>query len=539
MIRKRTSALLGAAVLLVYGVLSVANLWLGDLNQDEGWYLYAAQLIGDGKIPFVDFAYTQGPVLPYVYALANSWVDRLGLFGGRLLTWNFGLASLLVTSCLSARIAPKRFRLFAFILTLSLVGINVYHSYYTTVVKTYSLCSFFLATGFFALSFARARPFCWGSSLAGFLLVLASATRVSVGMAVPVVLAYLWVKRDLVGPRCWICFLVSSVVTAVLVFLPLAVQAPASLKFGLLDYHAMRSAGGMLSVAVYKLGFLSRFLRSYFVLFVLGVAGYGLFLSLRREGPFVDDTERQRSLVRLLLAVAVVVSLVHGLATFPYDDYQVVLVPLFAVFVVHLWVECFRGLHVSDEERSVWALRFLLFVLVTTSSSAFSAPLNQEWFTLQRDRIWWRLKPKSPLAQLQEVAEQIQPLLDEDRLLLTQDIYLAVEANCRVPEGFEMGPFSYYPSFSTEKARSLRVLNQELMLAVLKSSTAPVAAFSGYGLSIASPSVTELSPEEQEPFWGLIAQRYVELESIPYFGQAHTPLRLFKRQRLPRKPSSP
>ena len=49
-------------------VLGAAAVWMGGINQDEGWYLYAANLVAEGKVPYRDFAYTQGPVMPFVYS---------------------------------------------------------------------------------------------------------------------------------------------------------------------------------------------------------------------------------------------------------------------------------------------------------------------------------------------------------------------------------------------------------------------------------------------------------------------------------------
>lgn len=46
------------ALLAALGLFS-ANLIFGNLNQDEGWYLYAARLISAGKMPYRDFAFTQ------------------------------------------------------------------------------------------------------------------------------------------------------------------------------------------------------------------------------------------------------------------------------------------------------------------------------------------------------------------------------------------------------------------------------------------------------------------------------------------------
>ena len=77
-------------------VLGTAAVWMGALNQDEGWYLYAANLFADRKIPYRDFQYTQGPLLPLVYSFF-TWVwNAWGLLGARVFTLLIGLVSIFV-----------------------------------------------------------------------------------------------------------------------------------------------------------------------------------------------------------------------------------------------------------------------------------------------------------------------------------------------------------------------------------------------------------------------------------------------------------
>ena len=68
--------------------LSAVAVWWGGVNQDEGWYLYAAQLVHDGKFPYRDFFFTQGPSLPVVYSflypLFAKGAALQGLLGGRV-----------------------------------------------------------------------------------------------------------------------------------------------------------------------------------------------------------------------------------------------------------------------------------------------------------------------------------------------------------------------------------------------------------------------------------------------------------------------
>ena len=133
------SAPLWLITLGVCALLYAANLLLGNLNQDEGWYLYTAGLVAEGQLPFRDFAYTQGPIMAAVYAVANPIIERFGVAGGRALTVCFALCALFLSAACAKRLAPSGWRTAATLLCVILLGINVYHSYYTTVVKTYAL----------------------------------------------------------------------------------------------------------------------------------------------------------------------------------------------------------------------------------------------------------------------------------------------------------------------------------------------------------------------------------------------------------------
>ena len=92
-----------------------------------------------------------------------------------------------------------------------------------------------------------------------------------------------------------------------------------------------------------------------------------------------------------------------------------------------------------------------------------------------------------------------------------------------------MGPFCYFPDMPTDRAERLHVLNRERVRDLLQSAPAPLAAISGYGLSIASPRVAELDVAEKEELRGLLEQRYRLLKTVPHFGQGHTTLRLYER----------
>ena len=86
-----------ALAIFAFAVLAAFAVWFGGLNQDEGWYLYAAQLVGEGKVLYRDFAYTQGPLLPKFYkSFAWVWANGRGLLGARIFTVTIGLGGVLL-----------------------------------------------------------------------------------------------------------------------------------------------------------------------------------------------------------------------------------------------------------------------------------------------------------------------------------------------------------------------------------------------------------------------------------------------------------
>ena len=102
----------------------------------------------------------------------------------------------------------------------------------------------------------------------------------------------------------------------------------------------------------------------------------------------------------------------------------------------------------------------------------------------------------------------------------------------QVPRGLEMGPFSYYPDWPREKAERIGVMNRDMLAELLEGGTnASIAAFSGYGLSIRSPEVEEVSREDRMAFDRILEERFDPVESVPGFGQAGTTLEIWRRKK--------
>lgn len=487
---------MGLAVLL-----SALNLIHGNLNQDEGWYLYAAKMVHGGHLPYADFAFTQGPVLPWIYAVFYPLVEVFGVAGGRFLTGMFGLFAALFAAATAWRVAERN-KGAAAVAVLLLVGCNVYQSYFTTVVKTYALCSLFLTAGFFALTFKNRAD----ALLAGGLLALAAGTRLSAGIVLPIAGIWLLLQRD--RRFDWVWFGIGGGVTLIAIFAPFFFTAFEQTHFGLLGYHAARDPGGWGKLLALKVGFISRFVQAYLLFVVLTLA---VCCRFTKEGF-------RRSAVVLLVLCGGGISLVHLSAAFPYDDYQAIAYPLLAVAL---------AVALAANLGDKWIVPGLSFLLLASVAAAFSSPINQDWFVRGRDRIWWEFKEKSDLSLLRDAAAYVQENSPDGSVLLTQDTYLAVEANRPVPAGMEMGPFCYYPDLSRAQAEKLHLVNQEMLTELLTQTDAPLAAFSGYGLSIESPAIAKVSDADADRFRRTLLSRYELVRKIEYFGQGHTALDLY------------
>lgn len=503
--------------------LGAASAWFGDLNQDEGWYLYAARSVSEGRFPYRDFAFTQGPMLPLVYALATPLVEAFGVLGGRLFTLVLGWIALGCGVALAGRLVEARLAPAARAVALVLGGICVYHAYFTAIVKTYSLCAVFLTAAFLALSFTR-RNSVLPAVLAGLLLALAAGTRISSGAALAITGLVLVFHRRTLGDRPWLAFGLGGAGGLAAVMLPWLVVAPEGFRFGVFEYHTLRSAGGLLQVLVFKAGCISRLAQGYLVAAIVA-AGLVLWRILNRapDAPRASDPVSKAawfSLVTLLL--------IHLSAPFPYDDYQVPLFPLFAAVLSAALVRTAgrTGDDLAVRRTTTWLQAALLLACL---AQAGASPMLMDWFVRGRDRIWWRLKDVAPIAQLHRVALELRALDPGAHEVLTQDTYLAVEAGLHVPPGLEMGPFSYFPGFTDDRAAALHVLNRRGLRQVLDAGAAPLAAFSDYGLCVACPEVSELPREEQLDLRARLHRRYELVAVVPYFGQGGTTLRLYRR----------
>lgn len=517
-------------------VLFALNLNFGELNQDEGWYLYGARLVSEGQVPYRDFAFSQGPVMAYTYALAAPLVKAQGLLGGRLFTIFLAVLALGAVAVTAYKISPKPFREIGGLLVLLLVGINAFQSYFTSVVKTYSLSGLWVALGFLCLAFLnKDKNKIWTNALltlaSALVLALAAGTRLSALFVLPFAFLHLILNRKTFSIFPAILFAAGTGVALLAIFYPFYQMAPESFRFWMVEYHASRLGGSSLN----KASFVSFAVGAYLpalVLVTLSLAAWFMaskksFLGMTFNFLNREFSVKERFLACLWLAVFFVTA-VHFSAPFPYADYQAFIFPVFVLAAVATSLRMLEKLSAGAKWLIPVFLPTALFLF--TMAHSFSSPMNQNWFLGKRELIWWKTRAHSPIAQLRATANEIKTLSANETNILTQDLYLAVETGLRVPEGMAMGTFSYYPDWTRERAATCRVVNREMLLEQIEKSPARVAAISEYGFAIASPTVEPVAPKNREEILSLIRQKYRFVRSEDVFGQGNTRLDLFQKK---------
>ena len=475
-------------------VLGAAAVWLGGLNQDEGWYLYAANLVAEGKMLYRDFFYTQGPEMPRYYR-SFTWVwGNWGLLGARIFTLTLGVAGIGFATGLARHLAPEGRKSEAAFITFMLLGCNLYHLYYVAIPKTYALAAMFVMMGFFLLAVGKKEIFQLG---AGLVLAYAAGTRISLGALLCVVGLWLLLTKQWKS-LLWFC--IGGFGGLALTYGPYLCDAGA--RAGLIaaqQYHAARGGFDL----VWAVGSVSRLVRWYLPVFI--VLGLGIAGTCR-----TSETSRTKG-TGVLLWGFLAVFVVQMLAPFPYEDYQVPIMGLLAVYAAVKLVST-----ATDSGRS---LTMVILTLGLCFASSFGSPLLEKWMTNGQDRFWSLKKEKCELAQLRDVAKRIEAQDPGGKTLLTQDLYLAIETGRTVPKGLEMGPFAMLTDEGWKK-----------LLAETAPAECKIAALSGYAFAIEPPACNERSIEKQMEYWTLLKQNYKLVDREEMFGQNATTLLMLKRK---------
>jgi 4-amino-4-deoxy-L-arabinose transferase-like glycosyltransferase len=505
--------LLGVTLgVLVAGRLATVFAVSGNVNQDEGWYLYAANLLYHGQLPYRDFAFFQAPLLPALYGLPQLLFGP-GLWIGRLTS----LALTAVTLALAFRIAHERAGRLAALTALLLLPLAPLALWASTSTRTEPLTAALWMAAAWLLLRQPAGPAASGGALLA--AVLAVAARVSSLPAAGLIVALVVARHR--GSRRDLAVALAPALGAGLVLVGfLLVCGPEAVYFDLVTAQALRhtqlqpAEAWTLGQAVEtRLAALSALPGRYGIVppaaLLAGLAAGVLWLR-RRPGL---ETRLGGAASLALLAAAVYLPNLAPRAVYPV--YFASAYPLCAVLVACVLGWAFE--RASGPQRGALALAAL--ALLAFQLSSFGERFGVDASLAEPD-----------LAEVQRVGRELAQLVPEGAKLVTLDTYLAVESRRPVVAGFEMGLFAWSPAWPAEWTSRFALATPALWEEALRDPSVGAVVLSDFAIGILARGrlgghrPRQLLSERQLRRLLPGLERFRLEKVVPSFGQFDDPL---------------
>ncbi|MEZ4733941.1 MAG: glycosyltransferase family 87 protein [Caldilineaceae bacterium] len=497
-LRKQTGSPLPTLVasLLFLGILAIFLflLFFRRVNLDEGWYLGAARLVYSGELLYRDFAYTQTPLLPYIYGLWQLlW--GIGLYQGRILTILLSLVAWLLSAVSAYRVGGWRAALFCLALLLT----SVFAAMQYTYTATYALTACLMAA---AIDISLcAWPERRRTILAALLMSLAVTVRLSTVVALPPFLLYLVLRSR----QRWQMLLWAGLTTGVTLGLVLGTFWLLSgdlMFYDIWGFHLDRILRTKWRLEKIRL----RTVRTAIDFAVpLLLCGVGSWWSIRRL-----VRPKRQALATLPFGVTLALTLMAG-----------------TLFVAHIVPRTTDSYYTSLQLPMMSTVGGIVLALLYKQLGrplAYLLPFSfllcngafQGYATWRDGALTW--PPQNQVAVVRHAAQLVQRYTASTATLLTFNQHLALEAKRSTLPGYEMGIFSYRPTWHVEEAHHYKVINNDLLFADLAAGQG-AAAFTEFDLGQIYG--------ERERFFTILHDHYRWFYTVENFGPFGDVLNLY------------
>lgn len=444
----------GIALFLIF---SFIYLFLGQPNADEGWYLYASKLVFEGNIPYRDFAYTQTPLLPYIYGLPQIVLSP-SIYLGRAISVVLSIINLLLCISLARRYAGEM----GAGLTALLFCSFTYGIYFMSIVKTYALLSLLFTLTFFVFSANISDT--WRYPLAVLLAFFAAMVRLSAVLFFIPILLYSLVATLQFSRTTFIRLVVMCIAltigTSLFFFYYNNIE---SVKWNLLTHHIAQ--WGNISTIDKVIQIIDSRIPNFIVYFdYYAFVLFPILLLVLRDGELRTRVKSYLSLRHNLSILVIGI----GLALFSISHFGT------------------GGWHI---EYFVPAVMSSLPIIAIAFSKVFSLQKSFSSRVLLQGGLFIALLVAPlhhtvhhidfsgkalPLEEIREISANISRLLGpSDKLFVLEALWTAVDANRTVLPGMTMAQFSYQ-DISREMAERLHLVNGEIVLEYINNCSAKV-----------------------------------------------------------------
>ncbi len=458
---------------VLFALTSLVTVMWGRMILDEGWYIYAGQLVARGRLPYRDFFFPQAPLAALAFAPVSPWGSH-GLWAARAWCAVMGLVAVALTLRAAGRLAGRTASVWTAVL---LMGSYAFvHG--TSTARSYALVALLTAAAFERLASDRGQGREWLVGTA--LLSLAVAARPSMVPMLAVVAAVgLWKWRS---RAVW--WLAAAFLPGGLAALPFLWLGADGFWFGVVDFHDSYYGAAMHAHLLREFGL--GLVGEQPAAVILGCLAVVLWGALARRTRPLTPALRLAG-VALLSWIAVLA--LHATRSAPFAHHQTMFLPLLALgtgLTLSAWRPSARALMPA----AVWALS-----AVGTSWGHWAWPP--------------RWNGDGTPARAAEAAQVIEQAVAGGPLL-SFDPTLAVLSGVPLLDGFEMGVFSYWPRHP--HARALGGRNRDDLRDAVLAARAPVIALQLADLKL-------ISQTGGQDILHALARNYRELGRVPRYGQ--------------------
>jgi hypothetical protein len=452
--RNRTIAPgVGAAV--TTGAVCALFAWLGVVNGDEGWYTLGARFVGQGRAPYRDFAFTQGPA--YLYVLAPFVRVLPDLYTARAVSVVCTAVSIGLLISAARRVGGKWT---ARIACVALIATIPSLPYWLSITKTYSLACLFLSAAFFTLT-SDAAPNVRFPIAAALSIGFAETRTTGFGLAVVLVLTLLVIAPD-ERTR------VRTVAASALAILPVVVLVLlewSRSSWGLLAYHHLGAHGNTGLGRYWSRSYAMA--RSWPGPFLLGAVALVVVL----VDPGIRATLRRRlDLVALTVGIVLFIFLHETAAQFFSEEY---FTPVAAPVIVASTIVLMRAA-TSPASRATRVMfgkiafgkvasgALALGILVTAVTGGHQYYLGSPG---------WSGSP----AGLNQLVHCVQLYAKPSETVFAMSLEeVVLQAHRKPVANVTLGPFSY-EDVSTKRAHQLKIINDATLASTFKNRPPAVA----------------------------------------------------------------
>lgn len=440
--------------------------FMGKVHTDEEIYFYSTFALINGQELYRDFFYQHGPVMPYVYSIPQLIFGQ-SLIVGRLTSLFFGILMLFMVYKISNKLGGK----FAALVSVALLSFSLFSIYYFTAMMTYTLSIFLALCSFYILLTDIKEPV--KIFLSVFLMMLAVETRIVIMPGLFLILIYV-LARNFRNIKNILAAASSLILNFLIVILPFLLIAKKQLIFDTLIWTSNQNKFfeefGMLvrnrvfgiNFGVFYLDFVLNNAKDFFIaLIVIFTAIVFIVIKLKNKEIKIKELIRKNQILALIFGTFVLVEAAYIYAVYFLPHYTNFIYPLMSIFcgvVISRFLSKPKDANMAGVLKVVLLIAILIMPLVQ-ERPAINFSQNTNYKT-------------SDIYQLNLVSQKIKQYTGEnDRIFTFTPIY-AASAGRRVMPGMERFYYSFFPTWSTEKAKEYNVANADMLLDYLSSKKA-------------------------------------------------------------------